>query len=176
MTDADCERQGGLGAALKKMIAADNDRYYRLFDQLRAVAKDAIIKRPNLSKYHHMPEFEICEGPSEVTLSSKDFGGRGCIVYDVGALFDREDPAEPSDEAWRAIVQVVLSACGVAEAGAIHPEPLNTWTTCSKKTLNALRTWTFIRSTGRHPPEGNKPGKKASDTEREWAAKPFADF
>ena len=74
------------------------------------------------------------------------------------------------------VVQVVLSAWGVAEAGAIHPDHLNAWTSNSKKTLTALRSWTFIRATGRYPPEGETPGQAASESDKEWAAKPFEDF
>ena len=175
MTDEDARKARGLGAAIKKMIAADNDRYFRLFDQLRAVAKEATITAPDLSN-HNLPEFEICEGPNDVTLTSKDFGGRSCVVYDVGKLFDKEDPADPSEEAWKAVVQVVLSAWTVAEAGAIHPDHLNAWTSCSKKTLQALRGWTFIRATGRYPPHDNTPGSPASPADQEWASKPFEDF
>ena len=75
MTDADARRASGLGAAIKEMIAADNDRYYRLFDQLRNVATEATIQAPDISRYN-LSAFEICEGPNEVTLSTKDFAGR----------------------------------------------------------------------------------------------------
>ena len=37
--------------ALKKMIGADNDRYFRLFDQLRAVAIPATMSYPNLMAF-----------------------------------------------------------------------------------------------------------------------------
>ena len=124
---------------------------------------------------HNLPVFEIAEGPNEVTLTTKDFG-RSCVVHDVGKLFDTENLADPSEDAWKGVVQVVLSVWGVVEAGAIHPDQLNAWTTCSKETLTALRSWTFIRATGRHPPEGETPGQAASASDKEWAAKPFEDF
>ena len=38
VTDDEARKHGGLGEALKSMIGADNDRYYRCFDQLRGVA------------------------------------------------------------------------------------------------------------------------------------------
>ena len=108
-------------------------------------------------------------------MTRKDFG-RGCVVYDVGLLFNRENPADPSEDAWKGVVQVVLSAWGLAEAGAIHPDHLNAWTSCSKKTLTALRNWTFIRATGRYPPDGETPGQEASESDKEWAANPLEDF
>ena len=97
-------------------------------------------------------------------------------MYDVGELFNKETPAQPSDDAWKSVVQVVLSAWTVAEAGAIHPDHLNAWTSCSKKTLKALRNWTFIRATGRYPPEDATPGSEASPSDKEWASIPFNDF
>ena len=175
VTDDEARKHRGLGEALKRMIGADNDRYYRCFDQLREVAKEGSITYTDLTG-HDCPHFEICEGPNDVTLITQDLDGRGFVVYDVGELFNREDPADPSDEAWRAVVQTVVSAWGVAEAGAIHPDYLNTWTKCANKTLWDLRSWTYIRSTQHYPPEGNKPGKRASRRDLEWAAKPFVDF
>ena len=176
MTDEDVRRHGGLGEALKKTIGADNDRYYRYFDQLRRVAKEGEIKPPNLAG-HDCPHFEICDGPNDVTLTTKDFDGRGFVVYDVGKLFNYEEPPDLSDAAWKAIVQTVLSAWSVAEAGVIHPDLLNRWTKCSKKTLKSLRNWTYIRSTGCHPPvDDKKLGKPASREYKEWAARPFDDF
>ena len=56
--------------------------------------------------------------------ASRDFD-RGCLVYDVGQLFDRMEPANPTSEAWKAVVQTVLEAWGIAEAAAIHPDLLN---------------------------------------------------
>ena len=176
VTDADALKAKGLGPAIKAVIAKDGDRYFRLFDNLRAIATEATITEPDLGDGHY-PEFEICEGPNEVTLSSADLRGRrGFVVYDVGQLFNKGKPANPSDEAWKEIVNVVLSAWTVAEAGAIHPDHLNKWTSCSKKTLTALRNWTFIRSTGRYPPHDDKHGSPASPADLEWATKPFTDF
>ena len=37
----------------------------------------------------------ICEGVIDITLKSKDLD-RGCVFYDVGKLFDKEDPVEPT--------------------------------------------------------------------------------
>ena len=73
-------------------------------------------------------------------------------------------------------MQLVLATWGLAEAAAIHPDQLNDWTSCSGKTLRLLREWTFIRSTGYHPPEVARPGRKASDSEVQWASQPFQYF
>ena len=134
LSDAEIRRAAGLGPAIKQMIALDNERYYRLFGQLRAVVTTAQISPPDL-RGRDCPHFEIADGQNDVTLTRQDFGGRGCIVYDVGKLFNREQPANPSDAAWKGIIDVVLSAWTLAEASSIHPEPLNKWTSCSKKTL-----------------------------------------
>ena len=103
----DISKAGGVGKALKKLIGADNDRYFRSFAMLRAVAVGGIIHAPNLGE-HHCPEFEICEGKNEITLRAQDFG-RPFIMYNVAQLFAGDEPAEACDGAWRAIVQTVLS-------------------------------------------------------------------
>jgi hypothetical protein len=38
----DARKKGGIGAALKDMITDDNNRYFRLFEQLRKTQKEAI--------------------------------------------------------------------------------------------------------------------------------------
>ena len=43
VTDEDARRAGSLGAAIKNMIGADNERYFRLFDQLREVQTEATL-------------------------------------------------------------------------------------------------------------------------------------
>jgi hypothetical protein len=169
----DARKAGGLGNALKSMIVGDNERYFRLFGKLRAVQTEAILTRPNLADLS-LPAFEILEGVNDVTLKT-DFG-RGCVVSDVGKLFDREEPADPSAEAWKGMLQVVLAAWGVAEAGAIHPDLLHESTQCSKKTLTQLRSWTYIRATGHHAPVGTTLGKVASVADKAWASQPFANF
>jgi hypothetical protein len=174
VSDEDARKVGGLGKAIKNMIGDDNDRYFRLFGQLRAVQREATLTHPNLSD-HNFPEFKILDGANDVTLTSKDYG-RACVVYDVGKLFNREEPADPSAEAWKGVIRVVLAAWGVAEAGAIHPDHLNGWTGCSKKALASLRCWTFVRATGRYPPEGTTPGLVASDVDKKWASQPFDSF
>ena len=60
-TAEDISKAGGVGKALKKLIGADNDRYFRSFALLRAVAVGGYIHAPNIGE-HHCPEFEICEG------------------------------------------------------------------------------------------------------------------
>jgi hypothetical protein len=42
VSDEDARKKGGIGEALKGMITDDNERYFRLFDQLRNVQKEAI--------------------------------------------------------------------------------------------------------------------------------------
>ena len=174
LTPADVERASGIGCALKNMIGCDNDRYYRLFDKLRAVEKPAKLTYPDIA-HLHLPDFKICETVNDVTLTSSDFD-RGCIVYDVAKLFDMTEEATPSCEAWKAVVQTVLGAWGLAEAVAIHPDKLNGLTSCSKKTLNRLREWTYIRAIGRLPPNGDKSGRPATEDEKRWASNPFKDF
>jgi hypothetical protein len=174
VTKEDVERADGLGNAIKTMIASDNDRYCRLFDQLREVQKEAILRKPNIEGLN-LPAFQICESTNDVTLTSSDFG-RGCVVYDVGKLFDITDTANPTSEAWRGVVQTVLAAWGMAEAGVMHTDLLNKWTSCSKKVLKKLRDWTYIRSTGRYPPEGDGEGRPATDADKEWASRKFEDF
>jgi hypothetical protein len=174
VSDEDARKAGGLGKAIKNMIGADNSRYFRLFDKLRAVQKTAVLTPPDVTGFN-LPEFTICESENDVTLTSQDYG-RGSVVYDVGELFDRDSPAEPSADAWKGVIQVILNAWGVAEAVAIHPDHLNSWTSCNKTTLKRLRAWTFIRATGRYAPVGNQPGVAASDRDKEWASKPFQSF
>jgi hypothetical protein len=119
-----------------------------------------------------VPDFEICEDANDVTLKSADYG-RGCIVYDVGELFEKQEPADPSDGGWNGLIQVVLNAWSVAEAGVIHPEILNATTGCAKGILKMLRRWTYIRVTGCEAPDGTEQGKAASDADKEWASRPF---
>jgi hypothetical protein len=87
VSDEDARRKGGIGNALKEMIHGDNERYFRLFEKLRKTAKAANLTAPNTGELH-LPDFEICEGANDVTLKKTDWG-RGCIVYDVGELFQR---------------------------------------------------------------------------------------
>ena len=42
------------------MIGLTNDRYFRLFDMLRAVQIKAKLSHPDLSN-HNFPAFKICE-------------------------------------------------------------------------------------------------------------------
>ena len=107
--------------------------------------------------------------------ASRDFD-RGCLVYDVGKLFNRMEPANPTSEAWKAVVQTVLEAWGLAEAAAIHPDHLNRVTSCSKKCLKKLQRWTYVRATKRYPPEGDVQGRPATEEDLLWASKPFQDF
>ena len=175
LTTEDIRKAGGLGHALKKIIGKDNERYSRLFGMLRGVAVGGTLHAPNLGD-HHCPEFKICEGDNDVTLRREDYG-RPYVMYDVGKLFDGEEPAEASDGAWKGIVQTVLNAWGIAEAVAIHPE-MNQYTQCSKKTLKKLRTWTHIRHTKRHPPDDNGvlSMTEASESDQSWASLPFDEF
>jgi hypothetical protein len=153
------------------MIKNDNDRYFRLFHQLRNSAKAAILTAPNTRGYH-LPDFEICEGTNDVTLKKTDYG-RNCVVYDVGKLFEKDEGADPSDNDWKGLLQAVISAWSVAEAGVIHPDILNRKTGCAKGKLKQLRRWTYVRATRRYPPDGDEPGKAASETDLLWASKPF---
>ena len=119
-----------------------------------------MTQAPDISE-HILPEFEICAAENDVTLKPDDFG-RYLVVYDVNEAFDKNEPADPDDGAWKGCGQIVTAAWGLTEAGAIHPDQINQWTGCAKKTLKQLRMWTFIRATGHHPPEGDVPGRKAS--------------
>ena len=171
-TADDVQRAGGLRKAMKAMITQDNDRYYRVFENLRQVQSGGQLTRPDLTGYN-LPEFTICETENDVTLKKKDYG-RGFAYYDVGKLFDGEEASsEPNAGAWKGLLQVVINGWGLAEAAAIHPEQINHWTSCSKKVLRDLRKWSFIRATGYLPPVGEQPGREAKDYEREWAAQPF---
>ena len=173
-TADDVQRAGGLRKAMKAMITQDNDRYYRVFENLRQVQDGGALTPPDITGYN-LPEFTICETENDVTLKTKDYG-RGFAFYDVGQLFEGEASSETSAEAWKSLLQVVISAWGLAEAAAIHPDQINSWANCSKKVLKNLRTWTFIRATGRHAPEGDQIGLPATEAEKEWAAQPFNDF
>ena len=141
---------------------------------LRQVAQSATITPPDLSK-HSLPEFEICEGNNDVTLTRAD-KGRGFIVYDVDKLFNKDDPAEPSAEAWKGVLQAVMNGWTLAEAAQIHTDELHLWSGCAKKALNRLREWTYIRATGSCYPWDGHPGKKPTLAEQEWAALPFDSF
>ena len=74
---------------------------------LRDVARSAKLMAPNLGQ-HHCPEFEVCEGPNDVTLRRADYG-RGYVLYDIAKLFAGDEPAEASDGAWRGLLQTVVS-------------------------------------------------------------------
>ena len=60
VTEEDIRRAGGLGQAIKDIIAADNDRCYRLFDKLRAVQTEGTLTAPDIRGFN-LPEFQICE-------------------------------------------------------------------------------------------------------------------
>ena len=124
-TAEDIRRAGSLGTAMKKMITDDNDRYYRVFDRLREVQRGVKLTAPDLTG-HNLPEFEICEAENDVTLTTKDYG-RGCVIYDVGLLFGPEALLQPTSEAWKSLLKVVINAWGLAEAAAIHPDQINSW-------------------------------------------------
>ena len=173
LTREDLRKAGGLGPALRSMIGNDNERYSRLFGKLLGVSRPGYLQRPKLDE-HQYPDFELCEGSNHATLRTEDYG-RGYVMYDVAKLFDGDEPAEPSDGAWRGIVQTVVSAWGIAEAAAIQPEEMNRYTSCSKKTLRKLQTWTFIRNKGCYPPDDDDSATMtdASDAEKAWAAKSF---
>ena len=172
----DMRKAGGLGPACKSMLGKDNKRYLRVFHLLRGVARAAILKAPNLGPYY-CPEIETCEGPNDVTFRTEDYG-RGYVLYDIGKLFDGDEPAEASDGAWRGLLQTVVSAWGLAEAAALHPDELNAYTGISKQTIRSLRTWLFIRQMGCYAPEGDDAStmSEASVSDRSWAALPFNDF
>ena len=104
----DLRKAGGLGPAIKNLIGKDNERYLRLFPMLRDVARSAKLMAPNLA-HHQYPEFEVSEGPDDVTLRTRDFG-RGYILYDIAKLFAGDEPAEVTDGAWRELLQTVASA------------------------------------------------------------------
>ena len=174
ITDEDAERFGGLGAAFRVAIGNDNDRYYRSFDNLRAVACPATLTRPDLCG-KDLPHFKICDGPNDVTLREENYG-RGCLVYDLKELFpvDGDAQAELDDGPWKAILRAVISSWGVADAAACDPATLHAWSNCAKATLVRLRTWTFLRAIQRHPPtEDKRPGREASEADMEWASQPF---
>ena len=57
--------------------------------------------------------------------------GRGNLVYDVGRLFDKEDPVEMTSEVWKGVLQAVLEAWSIAEAVSIHPDALTKMSSCS---------------------------------------------
>ena len=174
-TAEDIRRAEGLGVMIRDMISSDNERYCRVFHKMRAVLDDARLTPPNISGYN-LPDFKLCEGENDVTLTQSDFG-RGFEVYRVGGLFRPEDIANPTDDQWKTVVQIVLSAWGIAEASVILPNELNAWTKCSKKSLGALRKWTFVRNTGYYPPNADDtPGSRASAEDIAWAALPFEDF
>ena len=100
------------------------------------------------------PHFEIIEGENEITLSRADVtGDRGMIVYNVGKLFPKDEPADPGDGARKAVLQTVLEAWSLGEAAAIFPDELNAMTQLSKRTLKRLKRWSYIRNTGCEPPK-----------------------
>jgi len=146
VTPEDLAKSGRIGPAIKTMIGLDNDRYYRLMDMLRAVQTEGKITEPAVD-HDRYPKFKGCEGENDVTLKMEYFG-RENIFYDVGKLFDRDDPAEMAAEAWKGVLQVVLEAWGIAEEVPLHPDALNKMSNCFKKTLKKLREWSYIRATG----------------------------
>ena len=93
----DATKAGRIGAAIKTMITSDDERYFLLMVTLRAVQVAGKLTEPVVD-HGRFPRFQICEGLNDVILTSKGFG-RGCVVYDVGKLFDKDDPAEPSASA-----------------------------------------------------------------------------
>ena len=120
------------------------------------------------------PKFQVCEGANDVTVKTEDFG-RANIFYDDGKLFDNQEPFEMTAEAWEGVLQGVLEAWGLAEAVSLHPDQMNTLTSCSMKTLKQLRNWSYIRATGHYPPSDTKPSEKATKKDLAWAAKSFDD-
>ena len=175
LSPEDLRKAGGLGPAIRNLIGKDNERYMRLFPMLAGVRRAATLTAPRLDRYQY-PQFEVCEGPDDVTLRTRDFG-RGYILYDIAKLFAGDEPAEVTDGAWRGLLQTVVSAWGLAEAAAILPEEMHAYTGVSKKTCKSLSTYMYIRHTGRHAPSGDDASTMtgASDSEKEWAMLPFND-
>ena len=174
VSDQDIERYGTLGEAFRNAIGNDNERYYRAFDKLRNVARPGTLQRPDILD-KDLPHFKICDGPGDVTLRERDYG-RPCVVYDLKQLFPDDDgaQAELDDGPWKAILGAIVGAWGIADAAACDVATLNKWTNCSKKTLESLRKWTFLRATKRLPPtEAHPEGRKGSESDLAWAAKPF---
>lgn len=172
----DVAKAGSPGIAIKAIIQDEGDRYYRLFSKLRYVERKTTISRPNAASAELCPEMVICENEDDVTLGEKDFGGCHCSVYDVGTLFSNEEPADPTDDAWRAVINAVLETWTLAEACSIDPESLHTWTGLKKSTCTALQMWTYIRAIGKHAPRDGLPVRPASASELEWAAAPFEGY
>ena len=174
LSNDDVRRAGGLGTALRNMIGGDNELYHRLFSKLRGVAVPGHLHAPNVDRSYY-PHFKVCEGENDVTLRTADFG-RPFVMYDVNQLFDGAEPAEASDGAWRGIVQVILSAWGLAEACALHPD-MNTVTSLSKKVVKNLTKWTHIRATGKYPLSDDEWSlTEASESDKAWAAQDFDEF
>ena len=174
VSDADVARAGNLGAAFREAIGCDNNRYFRSFDKLREVLCGRTLTRPNLLD-KNLPHFKICDGPGDVTLREKDYG-RACIAYDLKKLFPVGDgeQAELDDGPWKAILQAVIGAWGVADAAAVFPEKLNELSGCSIKTVKNLRSWTFLRATQHYPPDEHGGALvRGSAADLAWAAKPF---
>ena len=174
VTPEDLAKAGRTGPAIKTMIKLDNDRYYRLMDMLRDVQTEGKITEPAVD-HGRYPKFQVCEGEDDVTLKAGDFD-RGMILYDVGKLFDKDDPAEMTAEASKGVLQIVLEAWGLAEAVSLHPEQLNKLSNCSKKTLKMLRAGSYILATGHYPPSDTTPGETATEADLAWAAKSFNNF
>ena len=120
-----------------------------------------------------MPEFKVCQEENDVTLKLRD-QNRAFAYFDVSKVFGKDDESEPTDECWKAILNMIIEGWGVAEAVCIFPEKLNEWTTCSKKDMTKLRNWTHVRATGCWPPASpGAPMEKADPTTIAWAAEPF---
>ena len=97
-------------------------------------------------------------------------------MYDVDKLFNKDDLAEPSAEAWKGELQTVINGLTINEAAQIHTDQLNVWTGVSKNVLNSLRDWPYIRATGNCYPWDGQPGKEPTQSQKEWAALPFNGF
>ena len=67
-------------------------------------------------------------------------------MYEVDKLFNKDDRAEPSAEAWKGELQTVINGLTINEAAQIHTDQLNVWTGVSKNVLNSLRDWPYIRA------------------------------
>ena len=111
-------RHGGIGEAIKSFIAEDDVKYYRNIEMLRRNVKGGTIRYPDVDRYKPMPEFKVCQGKNDVTLKPCD-KNRAFAYYDVGKVFNKDDESEPTDAAWKAIINMIIEAWSVAEAVSI---------------------------------------------------------